>query len=84
MKTSALIQGKPTLLATAHGHGQVRIYELTEKWVRQKAELRTKVQWVSLFRAFLFLLDFYGSSGHMAAVARTSKRNADTGSVTGF
>ncbi|KAL8793390.1 MAG: hypothetical protein Q9195_003976 [Heterodermia aff. obscurata] len=31
MKTSALFQGKPTLLATAHGHGEVRIYELTEK-----------------------------------------------------
>lgn len=44
MKKSALIPGKPTLLATAHEHGQVRIYELTDKWVRQKAELRTEEQ----------------------------------------
>ena len=58
MKTSALIPGKPTLLATAHGHGQVRIYELTEKLVRQKAELRTKVQWASLSKAsFSFSTD---------------------------
>ena len=44
MGKSALIPGKPTLLATAHQHGQVRIYELTEKYVRQKAELRTQEQ----------------------------------------
>ena len=44
MKKSVLIPGKPTLLATAHEHGQVRIYELTDKWVRQKAELRTEEQ----------------------------------------
>ena len=44
MGKSALIPGKPTLLATAHHHGQVRIYELTEKYVRQKAELRTQEQ----------------------------------------
>ena len=44
MGKSAIIPGKPTLLATAHQHGQVRIYELTEKYVRQKAELRTQEQ----------------------------------------
>ena len=44
MRRSALIGGKPTYLATAHEHGQVRIYELTDKYVRQKAELRTKKQ----------------------------------------
>ena len=66
MKTSALIQGKPTLLATAHGHGQVRIYELSEKLVRQKAELRTEVQWVSYPEHLSPLLDLYGSSGKLA------------------
>lgn len=50
MKRSALIPGKPTLLATAHEHGQVRIYELTEKHVRQKAELRTQEQWDSVLQ----------------------------------
>lgn len=45
MKRYALFSGKPTLLATAHEYGQVRIYELTETYVRQKAELRIRLQW---------------------------------------
>ena len=34
--------GKPALMATAHNHGEVQIYELSEKYVRLKAELRTE------------------------------------------
>jgi len=34
--------GKPTLMATAHDHGEVNIYELGKKIVRFKAELRTE------------------------------------------
>ena len=34
--------GKPTLMATAHDHGEVNIYELGKKVVRFKAELRTE------------------------------------------
>ena len=45
MKRSAIISGKPSLLATAHQHGQVRIYELVDGFVRQQAELRTEEQW---------------------------------------
>lgn len=34
--------GRPTLIATAHDHGEVNIYELSRKTVRFKAELRTE------------------------------------------
>jgi hypothetical protein len=34
--------GKPTLMATAHDHGEVNIYELGKKIVRFNAELRTE------------------------------------------
>ena len=38
---SAFSPGKPVLMATAHSHGQVRIYELSERYLRLKAELQT-------------------------------------------
>lgn len=34
--------GRPTLMATAHDHGEANIYELGKKMVRFKAELRTE------------------------------------------
>lgn len=42
---SAISPGRPVLMATAHQYGEIRVYELSERYVRLKAELTTDLEY---------------------------------------
>ena len=53
---SAISPGKPVLMATAHEHGEIHIYELSERYVRLKVALRTETELDQEFQYYMEVL----------------------------